>query len=173
MGMGKYSPAWKDIPEDEYRYNAYGEVPAEHDSAAYDPKTMYDAFDKEGFDSYGYSSFDRLGNFVGCGSGIDRLGYTELEYERMGQTVYEIVVQDAEPLKKFVRKRPDEDSSDNIAKAVIFGHIRMRNQIAAWIRSNTNTPEVADSIEKLLPPTMDCAAKLFDDHSKGLTDNPK
>lgn len=89
MGIGKYSPFCPNSNKpysDTYRFNCYGEVPAEWNKeiaatgVIYDEKTMYPDYDDEGFDSYGYSAFDTNGNYVGHGSGIDRLGYTEMEY---------------------------------------------------------------------------------------------
>ena len=81
MSTGKYSPLCPYTNLNyEYKFNSYGEIPAEFDSSAYDPKTMFDNYDEEGFDSYGYSSFDADGNYVGHGNGIDRYGYTEMDY---------------------------------------------------------------------------------------------
>ena len=39
----------------------------------------------QGFDSYGYSAFNEVGEFVGHGAGVDRLGYTENDYLCMGE----------------------------------------------------------------------------------------
>ena len=70
MSVGKYSPLCPHADEpgwDAYKFNCYGEVPNDWDQAAidrgvvYDPKTMF-------------------GNYVGIGDGIDRYGYTEMEY---------------------------------------------------------------------------------------------
>lgn len=89
MGIGKYSPLCPYANEsgwDRFKFNCYGEEPAEwnqdiHDSGVeYDTKTMFVDYDDEGFDSYGYSAFDIKGNFVGHGRGIDRYGYTEDDY---------------------------------------------------------------------------------------------
>ena len=83
MGTGKYSPLCPHASEpgwDAYKFNCYGEVPAYWNKELYDSKTMYDNYDDEGFDSYGYSCFDADGNYVGCGDGIDRYGYTEMDY---------------------------------------------------------------------------------------------
>jgi hypothetical protein len=41
---------------------------------------MFGGFDGEGYDSYGYSSFDSDGNYVGIGNGIDRAGCDEDDY---------------------------------------------------------------------------------------------
>lgn len=46
----------------------------------YDQATMFDHYDDEGFDAYGYSAFDATGQFVGCGRGVDRAGMTENDY---------------------------------------------------------------------------------------------
>ena len=88
MSVGKYSPlcphantGWA-----AYKFNCYGETPAEwsvemHNSGVeYDEKTMCANYDDEGFDSYGYSAFDDEGNYVGVGNGVDRYGYTENDY---------------------------------------------------------------------------------------------
>lgn len=89
MSTGKYSPLCPHAHEsgwDAYRFNCYGETPAPWNKeladagVEYDEKTMYDNYDDEGFDSYGYSSFDADGNYVGVGNGVDRYGYTEMDY---------------------------------------------------------------------------------------------
>jgi hypothetical protein len=85
MGTGKYSPLCPHAHEDDwgaYAYNCYGEVPPAYDHAAgeYNQKLHYDNYDDEGFDSYGYSCFDADGEYVGCGNGVDRYGYTEMDY---------------------------------------------------------------------------------------------
>lgn len=46
----------------------------------YNVKTMYGCYDNEGFDSYGYSAFDKNGTYMGIGEGIDRNGLTEQDY---------------------------------------------------------------------------------------------
>ena len=82
MSRGKYSP-WcygSNQASIDYAFNCYGEVPVDWNKEDYDEKTMYDHYDSDGFDSYGYSSFDIDGNYVGVGRGIDRYGYTENEY---------------------------------------------------------------------------------------------
>ena len=87
MSRGKYSPVCPYRPANyEFRYNCHGEIPAEwsqdlFDSGVeYDEKSMFGGCDEEGYDSYGYSSFDQNGNYVGHGRGVDREGYTELDY---------------------------------------------------------------------------------------------
>lgn len=89
MSQGKYSPVLPNTDPDAFTFNCYGKTPApwSKEIAAsgveYDEKTMFGNYDSEGFDSYGYSCFDAAGNYLGIGSGIDRLGYTELEYLSM------------------------------------------------------------------------------------------
>lgn len=91
MSRGKYSP---NLPRNkEFIYNCYGKAPAEwagisaagvvSAASSYDEKTMFINYDDEGYDRYGYSAFDSDGNYAGIGSGVDRNGYTELEYLRM------------------------------------------------------------------------------------------
>lgn len=89
MAIGKYSPIYphsNKSGEDIFKFNCYGEVPAEWNQAVadsgveYDQKTMFGGYDDEGFDMYGYSAFDKTGKYVGIGEGIDRAGYTELDY---------------------------------------------------------------------------------------------
>lgn len=89
MGTGKYSPLCPHANKpgwDMFKFNCYGEIPElwnqeKHDSGVvYNEKTMFDNYDSEGFDSYGYSAFDLDGNYVGDGNGIDRYGYTEMDY---------------------------------------------------------------------------------------------
>jgi hypothetical protein len=93
MSRGKYSP---NLPRDkEFIYNCYGKVPAEwskeiaDSGVAYDEKTMFDNYDDEGYDRYGYSAFDCDGNYVGIGDGVDRNGYTEMEYLCMSADEFE------------------------------------------------------------------------------------
>lgn len=86
MSQGKYSPTMCVKRDVEYIYNAYGKPCAEWsreveaNGVVYDEKTMFGNYDSEGFDGYGYSAFDSEGTYVGIGTGIDRLGYTENEY---------------------------------------------------------------------------------------------
>lgn len=95
MSYGKYSPVLIHRPDDyEYKYNCYGKIPdpwtKEMIDAGmeFDSKTMFGDYDEEGFDRYGYSAFDREGNFVGHGSGVDKDGYTEHDYLSMGPETY-------------------------------------------------------------------------------------
>ena len=116
MGVGKYSPLCPHANEpgwDAYKFNCYGEVPDDWDQAAidrgvvYDPKTMYDNYDNEGFDSYGYSAFDIDGNYVGIGNGIDRYGYTEMDYlidAGNGGDLHNDV-RYSDPMTSFIRNR--------------------------------------------------------------------
>lgn len=87
MSRGKYSPVRKQWPDGyEYKYNCYGQEPAQWNKkmfdagVPYDEKTMMDCYDEEGYDRYGYSAFDIDGNYIGFGDGIDRDGYTESDY---------------------------------------------------------------------------------------------
>jgi hypothetical protein len=72
-------------------------------------KSKNSDYDNEGFDSYGYSAFDVDGNFVGHGKGIDRYGYTELDYltdsTDGGNLYYDIQNYGADVLTNFVRNR--------------------------------------------------------------------
>jgi hypothetical protein len=88
MSRGKYSPnlPTHKLSHSDFKYNCYGKEPEPwtqeiYDSGVqYDEKTMYDSYDAEGYDSYGYSAFDANGNFVGSGNGVDRNGFTEMDY---------------------------------------------------------------------------------------------
>lgn len=88
MSRGKYSVnAYKHWPDDyEYKYNCYGKEPEpwnkeiSDSGVGYNEKTMFDNYDEEGYDRYGYSAFDIDGNYVGVGNGVDRAGYTEMDY---------------------------------------------------------------------------------------------
>ena len=83
MSRGKYSPTVYRVEREHFIYNCYGKMPAPWDSVNYDEKTMFGNYDSEGYDSYGYSAFDEHGNYVGIGDGVDRAGYTELDYLTM------------------------------------------------------------------------------------------
>lgn len=88
MSRGKYSVlATKHWPNGyEYKYNCYGNLPEpwslemKEAGHVFDDKTMFDDYDEEGYDRYGYSAFDADGNFVGHGQGVDREGWTEMDY---------------------------------------------------------------------------------------------
>lgn len=92
MSQGKYSPHCPHARDDkyEYKFNCYGQIPLayNHTKDVYDEKLHFGNYDDEGFDSYGYSAFRFCGNYVGIGEGVDRLGYTELEYLRMSSDEY-------------------------------------------------------------------------------------
>ena len=87
MSQGKYSPRCPhagDITY-EYKFNCRGELPPPYDHTrdTYDEQIHFDNYDDEGYDRYGYSCFDIDGVYVGLGAGVDRLGYTELDYLQM------------------------------------------------------------------------------------------
>lgn len=87
MSRGKYSP---NLPKSkQYVYNCYGAVPALYsgNKADWDEKTMFNDYDEEGFDSYGYSSFDADGNYC-FGGGVDRNGLTEHDYLSMDDDTF-------------------------------------------------------------------------------------
>lgn len=92
MSRGKYSP--NRVGNGPYIYNAYGELPlpwnkeVEEQGVQYDERTMFANYDADGYDSYGYSCFDSDGVYVGIGSGVDRNGYTELDYLVMSDDDY-------------------------------------------------------------------------------------
>jgi hypothetical protein len=95
MSRGKYSP---NLPRGkEFIYNCYGQPPMPWNKAladigaTYDELTMFANYDDEGFDSYGYSAFDRFGTYSGIGGGVDRNGYTEYEYLFMTDEKWEDV----------------------------------------------------------------------------------
>ena len=88
MSRGKYSPNCPNSDKgfDTFRFNCYGQEPAPWSTeiaatgVEFDSKTMFGNFDNEGYDSSGYSCFDKEGNYVGDGAGIDRDGFTEMDY---------------------------------------------------------------------------------------------
>lgn len=84
MSRGKYSPTLPHRNEgfEFFKYNAKGEIPPEYvqGSMRYDPEIHFADHDEEGYDYYGYSSYDAEGKYVGCGAGVDRNGYTETDY---------------------------------------------------------------------------------------------
>jgi len=93
MSKGKYSPALTrediDRPWEDYKYNAYGELPPEwtlemkERGEVYDTKVHFGNYDENGYDRYGYCAFNRDGEYIGIGDGIDRWGYTEMDYLMM------------------------------------------------------------------------------------------
>lgn len=98
MSKGKYSPTvycHRYYDGRTFDKNCYGQIPAEWSKevadrgVVYDEKTMFANYDSEGYDSYGYSAFDRDGVYVGIGSGVDRQGYTENDYRSMSDEEFE------------------------------------------------------------------------------------
>lgn len=84
MSRGKYSPICPKNGDYDFKFNCYGKEPEIRlDDEPFDEKRHFANYDDEGFDRYGYSSFDSDGNYVGIGNGIDRQGYTELDYLQM------------------------------------------------------------------------------------------
>jgi hypothetical protein len=88
MSRGKYSPNCPHASDRNYKYefDCYGKLPDpwkgrdNEPDRTYDSKTMFGDFDSEGYDSYGYSCFDVNKNYVGSGAGIDREGWSEMDY---------------------------------------------------------------------------------------------
>ena len=110
MSTGKYSPICPHANEpgwDVFKFNCYGELPAEYSKEHYDEKTMFDDYDDEGFDCYGYSAFDADGNYVGFCNGIDRAGYTEMDYLQASINGDDLHgdIRYTDILKSFPRKR--------------------------------------------------------------------
>ena len=87
MSKGKYSPCVKSGENtlEDFRFNAKGEVPVEYVPGTMDwnHEIMSDGYDKDGFDSYGYSAYNKDGCCSGMMSGIDKAGYTEEDYQSM------------------------------------------------------------------------------------------
>lgn len=88
MSKGKYSPHVIIRDYSEYVYNAHGRLPAPWNpeiakNEQYQEEVHFANYDLDGFDSYGYSAFDKNNNFVGGGNGVDKAGYTELDYMGM------------------------------------------------------------------------------------------
>ena len=97
MSKGKYSPAltrkmiaaWDD---DTFSYNADKQIPPlTWEPGEYSTRVHFANYDKDGFDSYGYSAFDKNGNYVGIGDGVDRYGYTEMDYLDMSDDEFESI----------------------------------------------------------------------------------
>ena len=93
MSKGKYSPTvYSRKHQGDYIYNARGETPVEWNREKdYDPETMSDDYDSEGFDGYGYSAYSKDGTFVGSCCGIDRNGYTEDDYQNMSDEEFDSI----------------------------------------------------------------------------------
>jgi hypothetical protein len=85
MSQGKYSPAYN--PVSDFIYNFRGELPNKFGSLFED--AMFADFDKNGYDRYGYSSFNQKGDFVGFGLGVDANGKTEEDYLLMDSDEFE------------------------------------------------------------------------------------
>lgn len=79
MGKGKYSPCYPNCDSDFLR-NCFGDVVEDFLPEDYNEIYHFESYDEQGFDSYGYSAFDKNGEYVGIGQGVDRLGYTEDDY---------------------------------------------------------------------------------------------
>lgn len=80
MSRGKYSLAYQDEP---LGYNSKGSTPVTYERDNKDPEhyaLTCTSFDIDGFDSYGYSCYDKSGKYLGDGRGIDRAGWTEDDY---------------------------------------------------------------------------------------------
>lgn len=95
MSKGKYSPTIYATLSGRtdcgpFTYNAKGEIPpATWEEGKYDTEVHFGNYDKDGFDSYGYSAYDADGKYVGIGDGVDRTGYTEMEYLCMSDDQFE------------------------------------------------------------------------------------
>lgn len=99
MSKGKYSPALtrEDCarPYTEYKYNADKQIPPEwtlemkESGLTYCDRTYGGWYDENGYDSYGYSAFLADGTYVGGGNGVDRWGYTEMDYLTMDDEEFE------------------------------------------------------------------------------------
>lgn len=91
MSKGKYSPTvcYKKQSEVLFDCNCFGKPPEQWDKENYNEQTMFGYYDSEGFDSYGYSAFDREGKYVGIGQGIDRNGFSENDYLAMSDDEFE------------------------------------------------------------------------------------
>ena len=87
MSQGKYSPVSPYPKPGEFIYNALGEVPPDYQAGVdtYDEVRHFGNYDTQGYDSYGYSAFFKDGSWAGHGSGVDRMGCTEMEYLNMGE----------------------------------------------------------------------------------------
>ena len=90
MSQGKYSPSLtrehiRRSYNETYIYNADGKIPEilSPNDPSYDERVHFANYDSEGYDRYGYSAFLDDGTFVGMCDGIDRFGYTELDYLEM------------------------------------------------------------------------------------------
>lgn len=97
MSKGKYSPTVYSMDQRhvEFDKNCYGKPCVEwskevaESGVVFDEKTMFGNYDEEGYDSYGYSAFYADGTYAGIGSGVDRRGFTELDYLAMSDEEFE------------------------------------------------------------------------------------
>lgn len=160
MSRGKYSPwCYGNKSPSEHIYNAYGEVPVEWNKDSYDHTTMYDGYDSEGFDCYGYSGFDIDGNAVDVGQGIDRYGYTENDYLSMSDDKFESIQSYGVELPEFKRNR-NTKMTKRKTKAQKQAETELQQkaqQAAAWEEFKAGYPNRF-------------AALLFDFHKFGATD---
>lgn len=90
MSKGKYSPSLTrehlDRPYRDFCYNADRAIPVGDED---DTRTGLANYDAEGYDSYGYSAFGEDGEYIDIGMGVDRWGYTEMEYIVMDDDEFE------------------------------------------------------------------------------------
>lgn len=137
MSRGKYSPWCYDNnqADTEYKFNCYGETPVEWNKENYDEKLMFDNYDSEGFDSYGYSAFEEDGTYAGAGSGIDRYGYTENDYLCMSDDKFDDVCAYAKVLTEFKRNRDtrltNTETVDTIQEPTTKGHTMNLGEVKA------------------------------------------
>ena len=100
MSQGKYSPTARFDKDENFIYNAYGQVPREDwTKDEYKVDVHFACYNKAGYDGYGYSGLDNDGNYVGIGEGVDRLGNTESDYLSMDEWAMEQALADARSLK--------------------------------------------------------------------------
>lgn len=79
--------------ENTFIYNADKQIPPESwPEGGYETRIHLANYDKNGFNRYGYSAFDADGNYLCIGAGIDRYGYTEMDYLTMSDNEFEYIV---------------------------------------------------------------------------------
>lgn len=85
MSQGKWSPTLSKIRDrGPLIYNARGELPPPiQPGEEFSNELHRSDCDSRGCDIYGYSAYDAEGCFVGIGEGVDRDGYTEMDYLNM------------------------------------------------------------------------------------------
>jgi hypothetical protein len=92
MSKGKYSPALSradaNRPYTAYCYNADRQIPPTTWVAG-NTRIHLANYDENGYDSYGYSAFNADGDYIGIGEGIDRNGYTEMDYLGMNDDEFD------------------------------------------------------------------------------------